>query len=85
MSYKHGTYNIVGNFAKLKGGCNGNDCIAEPVQTDSVIYSGPNLPCTGIHTCDSLTTMMEKLDNIICAIQLELYNMNTTTTSTTTI
>jgi hypothetical protein len=80
----HGTYHIIGNYAHQSGGCGcgGNSCIAEPIQTDSVIYSGPNLPCTGINTCNSLSVILEKLDAKICELSLALYNLTTSTTTT---
>jgi len=89
-----GTYNVVGSFAKLgkrggdKCGCGCGDhdnCHADPAQSDAVIYSGPNLSCTGIRTCDNLTLSLEKIDNVICQLIEELYNLTSTTTTTRVI
>ncbi len=41
-----------------------NGC--DPIKTDNVIYSGPNLPCSTINTNDSLTLALQKIDDIIC-------------------
>jgi len=83
-----GTYNIVGSFAHLGKtsncgcGCGSNSCSADTIQSDAVIYSGPNLPCTGVNTCDKLTDVLQKMDAQICALQEALYNLTTTTTTT---
>jgi hypothetical protein len=60
------------------------------------IYKGANLPCTGINKWDSAEVAFQKLDNAICAIISQMYNIQmqiyqlipqtpTTTTTTTTI
>jgi hypothetical protein len=59
----------------------GTNCGADPCDTKLKIsnlikYVGPNLPCTGIDTCDDLTTILQKLELAICQL---------TTTTTTTI
>ena len=43
-----------------KGFC--NESLTCPVNSDIVIYSGPNLPSTGINTNDSLTVALQKID-----------------------
>ncbi len=43
-----------------------NDC--EKIKSSSVIYNGPNLPCSNINTNDSLTIALQKLDAVICTI-----------------
>lgn len=82
------TWFIQGAFARQgcpnchNPNCTGNcdPCTATPLQSDGMIYSGPNLPCTGIRTCDSITDAILKIDEIICQI---LNRMTTTTTTTT--
>lgn len=82
MGHCKGTYNIKGHFAHLeKKGC-GDNCYSDPVSTDGVIYSGPNLSCTGVNTCNSLTCALEKIDNKICELIDALYNLTTSTTTT---
>jgi hypothetical protein len=61
-------------------GCGVDPCVAVKSNTDLVFYSGGNLPCTGVQTCDSLTLALQKLDEAICQLQAAI----TTTTSTTT-
>lgn len=53
-----------------------SQCGCNKAKTDSMSYSGPNLPCTGIDTNDDLTLIIQKLNDIICTL---------TTTTTTTI
>lgn len=40
------------------------------VGSDHVIYTGPNLPCSGISNSDFLTTALQKIDIKICPDQL---------------
>lgn len=53
--------------------------------TDVVVYTGENLTCTGIEYGDSLTVVLQKLDEKYCEILDIIENCNTTTTSTTTV
>lgn len=49
-------------------------------QSDHLAYTGPNLPCTDIDNCDTLTTVIQKIEAKICEI---LESIATTTTTTT--
>jgi len=51
--------------------------------TSEIKYIGPNLPGTGIQTCDDLTTVIQKIDNQILLIK-ELISPTPSTTTTTT-
>ena len=69
--------------------CPGGDpCTVQLVPTEYVAYSGPNLPCTGINTCDTATVALEKVDDQICDLKTQIINLqnlvNTLTTTTTT-
>lgn len=74
--------------------CGGNDpCSAQPIGSQSVVYSGPNLSCTGIATCNNLSVALQKVDEKICDLQdqidslsnaLDICCTTTTTTSTST-
>ena len=83
-----GTYNVIGSFAHLGKtsncgcGCGTNGCSVDAIQSDGVIYSGANLPCTGVLTCDTLTVALQKMDEQICLLQEALYNLTTTTSTT---
>lgn len=44
-----------------------NKCNVEPVSSDNVQYSGSNLSCLGIETCDTLTEALQKIDELICS------------------
>jgi hypothetical protein len=57
-------------------------CNAYPISSDTVGYVGPNLPGTGINTCDSLTLVIQKLDNEILELRQALFGTTTTTTTT---
>ena len=46
-----------------KGCC--NESLVCPVNSDIIIYSGPNLPNTGINTNDSLTVALQKIDEAL--------------------
>lgn len=48
-------------YAFYPRGCCGEPLTC-PVNSDIVIYSGPNLPSTGINTNDSLTIALQKID-----------------------
>ena len=48
-------------YAFYPRGCCG-ESLTCPVNSDIVIYSGPNLPSTGINTNDSLTIALQKID-----------------------
>ena len=70
--------------------CPGGDpCTTQLVPTQYVAYSGPNLPCTAINTCDTATVAFEKVDNEICNLKNQIIVLQTlvnslTTTTTTT-
>jgi len=64
-------------------------CQAKVVGSDQVGYTGPNLPCTAIHTCDSLSVALQKIDEQICelkntvvSLQHQINSLTTTTTTT---
>ena len=48
--------------------------------SDQVFYKGPELLCIDVENCESLTSIIQKLDAKVCELQNLL---NTTTTSTT--
>jgi len=74
-------------------------CQSKVVGSDQVGYTGPNLPCTNVQTCDSLSVALQKIDEQICDLKstvISLQNQinalttttstsSTTTTSTTTV
>lgn len=66
-------------------------CQAKVVGSDQVGYTGPNLPCTNVQTCDSLSVALQKIDEQICdlqstviSLQQQINALTTTTTTTTT-
>ena len=70
-------YRIVGNFAvpDTDEGC--NQCGGH--SSDKVYYNGVVLPCIGIDVCDTLTTVLQKIEEKLCIL------LSTTTTTTTLI
>lgn len=55
-----------------------SDCGGSNVNAACVIYNGLALPCSGIENLDDLETIIEKLDQAVCAITGDFtsYNMN---------
>lgn len=60
-----------------------DNCIALPIQSTNLVYDGPNLPCSGIRTCNTITVALQKIDEKLCILAQEMYDSTTTTTSTT--
>ena len=60
-----------------------DNCIALPIQSTNLVYDGPNLPCTGISTCNTLTIALQKIDAKLCELIQEMYDSTTTTTTMT--
>lgn len=50
----------------IAGGCNLDPCNTMTLGTDAVFYIGPNLPCSGINPCDSVSLALQKIDAVIC-------------------
>ena len=61
-------------------GCKGNPfeksicktCSDPRLDTSYSYYDGPNLPGTGIKTCDNLTLVIQKIDNEILKIKQDI-------------
>lgn len=70
-------YEVVAGFAKP---CETGPCGTPESQSDNLVYVGPNLPHSDVRTCDSLTTVIQKLDTQIGLLKTALYNLTTTTT-----
>jgi hypothetical protein len=70
--------------------CSANPCNSTPTTSDLLTYAGPNLPCTGINSCDTLSVSLQKIDEQICLLKEQIVLINaalalTTTTTTTTL
>tara|TARA_R110000868_G_scaffold14426_1_gene67121 strand:- start:41700 stop:42293 length:594 start_codon:yes stop_codon:yes gene_type:complete len=50
-------------------GCESNPCGCK-ISSDDVSYQGPNLECTGIETCDTLTVAIQKLSDYACSVDM---------------
>lgn len=62
-------------------GCENNPCGCK-ISSDDVAYQGPDLNCTGINNCDTLTTAIQKIDEFVCGLTLVetiIYNIQNNT------
>ena len=64
--------------------CSSGDPCADPChiigrRTDDFAYNGTNLPCTEIDECDTLTVVLQKIEEKICILQGLLIPTTTTT------
>ena len=50
-------------------------CSDPKLDTSYSYYEGPNLPGTGIKTCDSLTLVIQKIDNEILKIKQDVFEI----------
>jgi hypothetical protein len=62
--------------------CGCSDPYSDKTGSADVKYTGPNLPATGIATCDTLTVALQKIDNVISILQAAIAPSTTTTTTT---
>jgi hypothetical protein len=55
------------NSEIVYSGCGNDPCNPNSrISCDGVVYSGPNLPCTGVESCDTLCVALQKIDDSIC-------------------
>jgi len=55
-----------------------SECCDTPCSTSNkIIYNGPNLPCTGIQSADSLELALQKIDERMCSEQFVSHIINT--------
>ncbi len=55
------------NTEIIYSGCGNDPCNPNSrISCDGVVYAGPNLPCTGIESCDTLCVALQKIDDSIC-------------------
>ena len=50
-------------------GCENNPCGCKTSSND-VVYQGPNLSCTGVLNCDTVTEVIQTIDGFICSPEL---------------
>lgn len=68
-------------------GCESDPCgpgSTKSTPSSNVKYVGPNLPGTGIQSCDTLTVVIQKIDAEILALKNAITSSTSTTTTTTT-
>jgi hypothetical protein len=72
--------------------CSSTDPCNQPsYSSDSIIYTGPGLPCTDIDPCDTITQAFEKAEEKVCvllstviSLQNQLNSLTTTTSTSST-
>lgn len=62
-----------------------NDSTVNKFASTDIKYTGPNLPGTGIQTCDDLSVVLQKIDYAISLLEAITAPTTTTTTTTTSI
>lgn len=67
----HNDYRIAFPFSNWEG------CEPTCISSDKVIYNGPNLPCTGIRTADTVEVAIQKIDEKICSEEFAAQLINT--------
>jgi len=63
-------------------GCGIDPCHVHKTSTDLVFYTGPNLPCINIGTCDNTSLALQKIDNLICPENMALAILSAISTNT---
>ena len=67
MSYPFLTVSNCG-CAPVTPNTNSNDCTTNKTLASEVVYNGPALTCTTIEPCDTLNTVLQKIDQAVCGI-----------------
>jgi hypothetical protein len=62
--------NTVAVYTTYPAGCFPPVFQGYPIDSDHIIYTGPNLPCSGVSNNDFLTVALQKIDSKICPAQL---------------
>jgi hypothetical protein len=52
--------------SSLPRSCGVDPCKAEKTSTDLVFYTGENLECSDVEKCNSLSLILQKIDNQLC-------------------
>jgi hypothetical protein len=76
MSCHPGTPCYNGGTTVYPKHCGVDPCHVYKTNTDNTFYNGGNLPCTGVNTCDSLTTVLQKIDDKLCPTNLATAILN---------
>ena len=82
MAYPFLTVNTCGCTATVSScnnncnnGCNDN-CTSNPILSSNIVYNGPALTCTTIEPCNSLNVVLQKLDEVICSLLVQIDELN---------
>lgn len=63
--------------------CGVDPCFTYKTTTDLAHYVGPNLPCIDVNTCETLTSIIQKIDYALCGENLVQTFIDTLLTNTT--
>jgi hypothetical protein len=70
-------------------GCNNNPCSTNLTASSTIVYDGPVLTCTTAEPCDTLNVILQKIDQIICNLLIQInaltIQVNNITTQVITI
>jgi len=56
-----------------------NTIVKVPLQSGKNLhYNGPNLPATGVRTCDSCNEALQKMDAVILTLKQQVYELQQT-------
>lgn len=61
--------NMCNNNCNENNNTTTNQCGCK-TSTDDVVYNGPELTCTNIQTCDTLTSAISNISNFLCSIDM---------------
>jgi hypothetical protein len=65
-------------------GCNTNNpCSTHLTASSTIVYDGPELPCIVAEPCDTLNVILQKIDEIICNLTLQVNYLNNQVTNIT--
>jgi uncharacterized protein (TIGR02145 family) len=59
----------------VNGGCN-NPCGTNLTASSTIVYDGPALTCTTAEPCDTLNVILQKIDEIICNLLIQINSLN---------
>jgi hypothetical protein len=54
-----------------------NPCAPSCYNSSQIVYNGPNLPCTGIQSIDTVEVALQKIDDRMCSDEFVSHIINT--------
>lgn len=56
----------------ITNNCNTNQCSTALTASSTIVYNGPELSCIVAEPCDTVNVILQKIDNIICNLLLQV-------------